>query len=400
MAEPDPNIRLQLRRHEDRRIRRGHHWVYSNEIDIQATPLKAFAPGQQAVLVDARGAPLGRVYVNPGTLICARLLDRDADAVCDRAWVLRRLQRALGFRQRIYQHDYYRLVYGDSDGLPGLVVDRYGEYLVVQSNTAGVDALQNTLLDALEELLSPRGILLRNDTSVRQLEGLASIVEVVRGEFPERIEVLENGVRFLIDPAGGQKTGWFYDQRDNRQRLAALVPGQRVLDVFSYVGAWGVQSAVAGATEVVCIDSSKPAVSLLLQNAALNAVADSVRSHVGDATVLMRELIAEGTRFDIVIVDPPALIKRRKDAKQGKSAYRRLNQDAMSLLSADGLLVSASCSMHLDEASLIDVIRGAAQRAGRFVQIVGRGGQSSDHPVHPAIPETSYLKTMFCRVQG
>jgi 23S rRNA (cytosine1962-C5)-methyltransferase len=389
---------LQLRRHEERRIRQGHGWVYSNEIDTAATPLKDFAPGDQARLVAANDRPLGVVIVNPHSLICARLLAREGDSALGREFLEQRLAAALALRERLFERPFYRLAYGDSDGLPGLVIDRYGEQLVVQVGTAGMERLLPEVVEALLALLRPAGILLRNDTSVRELEQLPLYTRVAHGEVPERLELEEHGVRFRVDARTGQKTGWFYDHRPGRARLATLARGRRVLDVFSYVGAWGVQAACAGANEVCCIDSSAAALALAQENAALNGVGDRVRVRCGQAVAEMQALAAAGERFDVVVLDPPAFIKRKKDQKAGEHAYQKLNRTAIELLADDAILVSASCSMHLAEQQLLDIVRAAALQAGRTVRVLEFAGQGADHPVHPAIPETRYLKTLICHL--
>lgn len=398
MSDAGALPRLQLRRNEDRRIRHGHHWVYSNEIDTAATPLRQFAAGEQALLTAANGKPLGVAFVNPHSLICARLLDRHADAALGAEFLRERLQSALALRERLFDAPCYRMVYGDSDGLPGLIVDRYGEVLVVQVGSAGMERLEGELVAALVELLSPAGILLRNDASVREMEQLPLYTRVAWGEVPEFLELSENGVRFRASATGGQKTGWFYDHRMNRRRAAELARDRRVLDVFSYVGGWGVQAAVAGARAVTCIDSSQAALAIAAANAALNGVAGRMDFRAGNAFEELHALAQAGERYDIVVLDPPAFIKRRRDQKSGENAYHRLNREAMHLLADDAILVSASCSMHLEEAALVDIVRMAAFHAGRRVQILEIDGQGPDHPIHPAIPETRYLKSVIARV--
>lgn len=390
--------RLRLKANEERRLREGHAWVYSNEVDTAVTPLKAFAPGDQAVLEDSKGKPLGIVIVNPNTLICARLVNRDVAHPLTVSLLVHRLQIALSLRETWYPEPFYRLVYGDSDGLPGLVVDRFGDHLVVQISTAGMERVKGELVDALVKVLKPQGILLKNDGKMRQVEGLDSYVEVVFGEVPRRIALRENGVAFEAPVFDGQKTGWFYDHREARARLKGLVTGKRVLDVFSYIGGWGVQAAAFGAAEVHCVDASEKALDQVMRNAALNGVEDRVHTLQGDAFEALQALKQEGARFDVVIMDPPAFITRRKDHKAGLQAYRRANELAMRLLSRDGLLVSGSCSMHLAREELVDVLRASARHIDRTAQIVHHGHQGADHPIHPAIPETEYLKSVFARV--
>lgn len=389
---------LRLKANEERRLREGHVWIYSNEVDTTATPLKAFVPGDQVVVEDSRGKALGIAIVNPNALICARLVNRDLAHPLSVSLFVHRLQIALSLREAWFPTPHYRLVYGDSDGLPGVVVDRYGEHLVVQISTAGMERALDALLQALVKVIKPAGILLKNDGKMREVEGLASEVRVAYGDVPERLALIENGVAFEVDARGGQKTGWFYDHRDARARLAGLVDGKRVLDVFSYVGGWGVQAAAFGAAEVHCVDASAAALDQVEHNARLNGVGDRVMTLQGDAFEAMTALKQANERFDVVVLDPPAFIARRKDHKTGLQAYRRANELAMRLLSRDGLLVSASCSMHLARHELVDIIRASSRHLDRQAQILWHGHQGADHPVHPAIPETDYLKAVFARV--
>ncbi len=388
-------LNLRLKPHEDRRLRAGHLWVYSNEIDSRRTPLAAIAPGTLCRLEDSRGAALGVATVNPHALLCARLLTGRGDAVIDAEWLLRRLRAALLAREAIYAQPYYRLVYGEADGLPGLVVDRYDDVLVVQLATAGMEGLKLQVLEALQALLSPRGIWLRNDVAMRQAEGLPLYTEAV-GEVPDTIEIDEGGVRFRVPLKSGQKTGWFFDQRDNRDRLARYAAGARVLDIYSYVGAWGLRAAGYGAAAVSCIDASTTALEVVAANAALNH--RTVEILPGQALEVMQSLTQQQRRFSLVIVDPPALIKRKKDHRAGLAHYERVNRAALALLEPGGVLVSCSCSFHLDAAELQRALLRAARADGRRLAILEQGGQGPDHPVHPAIPETRYLKAFYCRV--
>jgi len=390
--------RLRLKRHEDRRLRTGHLWVFNNEIDVQATPIKGLEPGEMVLLEDHRGEFLAHAYANPASLICARVLNRDAGRPPDQAFFQQRLAQALALRERLYPGPHYRLVHGEGDYLPGLVVDRYGDQLVAQLGTAGMQRLWPQLQGALEELLAPAGILLRNDSPARELEGLASEVSVACGQVPEFLELEEGGCRFRVPAREGQKTGWFYDQRENRDQFLRYVPGGRVLDVFSYLGAWGVRAAAGGAAEVLCVDASDQALAWLGDNARLNGVHCETRGQ--DAFEALRELQREGQRFDVVVLDPPAFIKRRKDHKAGLAAYERINQLGLKLLQPGGILVTCSCSFHLSADELRQALVRALKRAGLSGQILGSGGQGPDHPVHPAIAETAYLKALVCRVPG
>jgi 23S rRNA (cytosine1962-C5)-methyltransferase len=389
---------LKLKPHEDRRLREGHLWIYSNEVDVAATPLKDFSAGEPVRVEDSKGKPLGIATVNPNTLICARLLSRDEKYPLNKSLLVHRLQVALSLREMIYPEPYYRLVYGDSDFLPGLVVDRLGDICVVQIATAGMERVKGEIVEALQQVLAPRGILFKNDGKMREVEGLASYVEVAAGEVPDEVPLVENGVKFLAPVRAGQKTGWFYDHRESRKELAKFVQGKRVLDVFSYVGGWGVQAAAFGAAEVTCVDASAFALELVARNAALNGVADKVKTLQGDAFDILASLKQSGEKFDVVMLDPPAFITRRKDHKNGLAAYRRANELAMRLVQKDGLLLSGSCSLHLAREELVDVIRASARHIDRNAQIIHHGHQGGDHPVHPSIPETEYLKAVFARI--
>ncbi len=389
---------LRLKANADRRLRAGHLWVYSNEVDTAATPLSGFAAGDQAILEAAGGKPLGIVGVSPNNLICARLLSRDLKHSLDKSLLVHRIQVALSLRERLFDQPCYRLIYGDSDLLPGLVVDRFHDHLVVQLASATMERNRDAVLEALVQVIKPRGVLWKNDSAARDAEGLERYVDTAFGVVPKWLDLEENGVKFQAPVLQGQKTGWFYDHRMNRARLAPYVKGKRVLDLFSYIGGWGVQAAVFGASEVFCVDASAFALDGVERNAALNGVAEKMTCIEGDVFEAMKELKNSEERFDVVLTDPPAFIKRKKDLKNGEAAYRRLNEAAMRLLNKDGILVSASCSMHLPEDDLQNILLGSARHLDRNIQLLERGGQGPDHPVHPAIPETRYIKSLTCRI--
>ncbi|MCU0834897.1 MAG: class I SAM-dependent rRNA methyltransferase [Chromatiaceae bacterium] len=388
---------LRLKKDQERRLLAGHCWVYSNEVDTEATPLKGLEPGQPVAIYTNRGRWLGHGYVNPHSLICARLVSRVHDRPPTQAFWVERVRSALALRERLYPRPFYRLIFGESDGLPGLVVDRYGDLLAVQITTAGMERVRADLITALEQVVRPRVILLRNDTGVRELEGLPLETLSLLGEAPETLELEEQGARFLVSPLTGQKTGWFFDQAENRARLPRFGAASRVLDVCSYIGAWGIQAAVRGAAEVICVDSSAAALDRVGENAERNGVVDRVSGLQGDAFEALRGLRDEGERFDLVILDPPAFIKRRKDEAEGTQAYRRLNRLGLELLTPGGLLVSSSCSFHMGRDAFLHTVGQAARRTERSLQVLEVGQQGPDHPVHPAIPETAYLKTLVCR---
>jgi len=387
---------LFLNPNAERRLRAGHVWIYSNEIDNARSPLKQFESGQQVAVHSANGKAVGIAYINPHTLISARLISRDHPL--DKSLLVHRINIALALRERLFAEPYYRLIYGDSDGLSGLVVDRFGDYLVVQINTAGMERVLDDIVTALCQVIKPQGILLKNDSRVRASEELPEYVKVAFGEVPEHVELIENGCRFSAPVYHGQKTGWFYDHRNARARLASYAKGRRVLDVFSYIGGWGIQAALGGASEVTLLDSSASALQLAQHNAELNGVGDKVKTLEGSAFDVLKNLHDSEERFDTIILDPPAFIPRRKDIRAGETAYRRINELAIRLLSRDGFLISASCSLHLTRDSLTDILRASARHLDRQLQILEQHGQGADHPVHPAIAETDYLKSVFCRV--
>jgi 23S rRNA (cytosine1962-C5)-methyltransferase len=389
---------LRLRKSEDRRLRSGHLWIFSNEVDIAATPLKGISPGSLALVENARGEKLGTAYVNPESLIAARILNRDSQAPIDRHFFIQRLERARALREWAYGRPYYRLVYGESDGLPGLVIDRFGDVFVLQTNTAGMERLQETVLEALDSVFSPRAVVIKNTSGLRALEGLDCYTRLASGELAGPVAIEENGARFLVDPLEGQKTGWFFDHRDNRATLARWCTGQRVLDLFAYTGAWSMPAALAGAASVACVDASTAALELAADNARLNGVAERMSFTAADVFDFLKEARAARQHYDVIVLDPPAFIKRKKDVAKGLEAYRRLNQAAIQVLAPGGLLVSASCSFHLSRESLHDVLRASARYLDRHLVFLARGGQAADHPVHPAIPETEYLKAFFCHV--
>jgi 23S rRNA (cytosine1962-C5)-methyltransferase len=387
---------LRLKHREDRRIAAGHLWIFSNEVDNDRTPLVEFGNGALCRVVGDRDRFLGFAYVNPHALICARILGRDARYPPGKSLFVHRLQVALALRERLYSTPWYRLAYGESDGLPGVVFDRYGDVVVGQIGTAGMEARKAELLAALEQVVRPGAVIWKNDGGSRELEGLPAYVEVALGEPPQHTWLEENGVRFRVPLGRGQKTGWFYDQAENRHAMLRHATGARVLDVFAYLGAWGLAAARAGAREVLCVDSSAAALALLEESATANGLAvRTLRDDAFDALAALREA---GEKFDLVIVDPPAFIKRRRDLPKGIAAYRKLNQMAMQLTARDAILVTCSCSYHLPQDELIALVQQSARHLSRFAQLVSVGGHAPDHPIHPAIPETRYLKALTFRV--
>lgn len=382
---------LYLNPRMEKRLRGGHLWVYSNEIDTHRSPLKGLEPGSVVDVCASKGYFLGRGTVNPATLIAVRLLSRQQEEI-DAAFFERRLSRALQLRQTLYPSPWYRLVHSEGDGLPGLVVDRFDDTLVIEVNTAGMQALQPIWEPVLRQLTGARELIFKQDSSGRRLEGLPTEGE---DSTPRQVAVPENGMALHCDLGGGQKTGWFYDQRPHRELFARLAQGKRVLDVFSYVGAWGLGAAAHGALSVHCVDASAPALTQLEATAA--AAGLDVQTLQGDA---LQTLIAQrdmGRQFDLIVVDPPALIKRKKDFEAGREHYARLNHVALQILAPGGLLFASSCSHHMPAETLLAMVQREASKLGRSLQLIHSGGAGPDHPVHPAMPETAYLKTFALR---
>lgn len=391
---------LRLKKNEERRIRTGHLWVYSNEVDTKITSLKSFTPGQE-VLVEAHDKTvLGLAYVNPQSLISARLISRNPEDQLNKELLTKRLHDANDLRERLYPKPFYRLAFGESDRLPGVVIDRFDKHLVIQINTAGMELKKDLIVAALLEILpSTESVLFRNDSPSRLHEGLSLEVIAGHGTPPERVLLEENDTQFYTSLWTGQKTGWFYDHRLNRSRLKEYVNNQRVLDVFSYLGGWGIQAAKYGAKEVYCLDSSAVATNSIKENAALNKVEDKVHVICDDAFDGLKKLHQAEEKFDVIILDPPAFVKKQKDLKEGSLAYQRINEAALKLLVPGGILISCSCSMHMGYDDLVQALRRASYNAKCEIQIIERGHQAPDHPVHLSIPETDYLKMVIVRKQ-
>ena len=386
---------LYLKKGEERRLRTGHPWVYDNELDVGRARLRGLPPGEPVELRDHRGEPIASAYANPHSLIAARIVSREPGVRLDRSLLAERIAAAEALRQREFEAPYYRAVFSESDALPGLIVDRYGDVAVVQITTAGMERVKDDVVALLRSEFGFRTVVLRNDSPARALEGLDAAPEVVGEPIGDTITVEEGGGVFEAAPLAGQKTGWYFDHRANRARLAARAAGKRVLDLYSYTGAWGIQCALGGAGEAHCIDSSANAIELATRNAARNGVADRVRVERADAVAALKALRSAGERFDVVVLDPPAFIRRRRDRIKGFEAYRRANGLAIQLLAPGGWLVSASCSAHLERAKHLEIIARVSHPFGLHPRVVAEGGQDRDHPMHPALPETGYLRAFF-----
>ncbi len=395
MNEPASGARhhpvVRLKPGAQRRVRGGHPWIYSNEIAGDAAT-KALPPGTVVTVAADDGQLLGTFFYNPHPLIAARLLDRAGDTPIDASFLAGRIRTATGLRERLFDEPYYRLVHAEADGLPGTVIDRFGDVLVVQVNTAGIERLTPQLLEALHETVAPASVLLRNDSAARALEGLAEDVRMARGTIDGPIELRENGVSYLADPRAGQKTGWFYDQRDNRALVARLASGARMLDAYCYIGGFALAAAAAGARSVVALDRSEPALELAAQSAARNGFADRVEFRRGDAFKSLEAMLAANEKFDIVVADPPAFVKSKKELHQGARGYRKLARLAASLVAPGGFLFIGSCSHNMPADLFGEQVRRGIGEADRSGRILARTGAAADHPLHPALPESAYLK--------
>jgi len=396
LADKLPSVLLKAG--EDRRVRSGHPWAFSNEVLMDAET-KALPAGSLVVMRAPGGQAIGVATFNPHSLIAARMLTSNPEATIDALFLGRRIANAVALRDKLIGVPYYRLIHAEADGLPSVIVDRFGDALVVQVNSAGMDALTQVLLEALEAELSPKTIVLKNDSPVRELEGLKREVTVVKGDGEGTIELIENGAKFVADLSGGQKTGWFYDQRDNRRFVASLAKDANVLDTYCYSGGFGVLAAKEGAKAVTCIDRSAAALDPAREAAKLNGVDKIVsfeKSEVFDALEKLGGTHAR--KFDVVICDPPAFVKSRKDIKVGVQGYRKLVRLAAPLVSRGGFLFVASCSHLVDPPVFADQVRRGLRDVERNARILRTSGAALDHPVHPGLPETAYLKALTLQI--
>lgn len=387
-----------LKKNEDRRIRAGHPWIFSNEINTTATPLKSFTAGQTVAVLAHDKTPLGVAYINPHSLIAGRIFSRQVGQELDLDFFKHKIAQALAIREQLFDQPYYRLIFSEADALPGLIVDRFDKHLVAQINTAGMALKQELIKQALTAVLPETlSILLRNDSPIREYEGLPQEVTPLLGEPPKEVTLTENGTQFIAPLWEGQKTGWFYDHRMNRLRLKDYVASKNVLDVFSYLGGWGVQAAAFGAKQVDCIEVSQTASDYIKRNAALNNTGDRVNVITSDAFEALKKLQQSGKRYDVIVLDPPAFVKRAKDKKEGLLAYQRANELAIKLLAPGGILFSCSCSMHATHEDFAQMFPRLSYRTQSTLQLLERGHQGPDHPIHIAIPETDYLKAYILR---
>jgi 23S rRNA (cytosine1962-C5)-methyltransferase len=381
-----------LRSKEGRRVKAGAPWAFSNEIVMDARA-KALPPGSLVTLAEADGTPLGRGYFNPKSLIAVRLL-AGPNAEIDTEFLAGKLKRALGIRERLLQQPFYRLVHAEGDLFPGVVIDRFGDACVVQITTAGMELLTDALLAVLDRVVAPASVILRNDSPSRALEGLDTHVRVVKGEAGSRLTVEENGVRYFADPVSGQKSGWYYDQRNNRRFVAGLAKGKRVLDTYCYTGGFSILAAVKGAAHVLGLDSSAAALELAAEAAVANGVGAICTFKRTDVLGALEKFALEGEVFEVVIADPPPFVPSRKDVEAGARAYRKLARLAAGVVAPNGFLMLASCSHNISPERFATECALGIVRAGRTARLIREAGAGPDHPIHPMLPETAYLKTL------
>jgi 23S rRNA (cytosine1962-C5)-methyltransferase len=386
---------LILRAGRDKRVRAGHTWVYQGEIGVIGLEVKS---GDLVEVLDNRGRLMGIGYYSQASQIAVRFLSRERETI-DAAFFRRRLQQALAYRQRLKPGaSCYRLVYGEGDLLPGLVVDRFEDYLVVQFLTVGMEVNRELITALLVEMVQPAGIIERSDQPVRKLEDLPERAGLIYGACPENVVIRDNGLQFNVNLLEGQKTGYFLDQSANRRATAAFAPGRRVLDCFCHVGSFAVHVAAAGARSVEGVDISDTAIEQAGQNAALNGVNAVCHFKTANAFDFLREQTALKSTYDMVILDPPAFTKSKQTVDSAIRGYKEINLRGLKLLSSGGILVTCSCSHHINAELFWEVVTAAAVDAKKQIRLLERRTQDVDHPILAGVPETEYLKCLIFEV--
>ena len=380
---------IKLKKNEEKRILNGHPWVFSNEIENFSSQIE---PGTIVDIEDYKGRFIGRGYFNPRSLISVRLFTTKRENI-DEAFFKKRIADAYEYRKNIFPSETsYRMVYSEGDFLPGLIIDKYENIMVIQSLTAGIEKQLNDICNILIEEFKPEAIIAKNDTAIRELEGLKLETKILYGKTPEITAIERNGLKFEVDVISGQKTGFFFDQCENYLRLADIVKGKDVLDCFCYIGGWSLHAARYGAKSVNGIDSSEKAISTAKENASLNGLADKCNFEIADVFEKLRGLNKEGKKFDVVILDPPAFAKSRAKIASAIKGYKEINLQAMQLLRPRGYLITCSCSHHLSQEMFFDLLNVAALDAKRAARLVELRTQARDHPMLLAVKETAYLK--------
>ena len=375
-----------------KRLLAGHLWVFSNEIYEN---VKQYSPGSLVEVFDMHDLFLGIGYINPQSLIAIRLLTREKEEIGEE-FIRRRISDAIHLRERLFgKRDAFRLFYSEGDYLPGLIVDKYANCLVVQFLTAGIEAFRDIIIETLDELMRPEIMVLRNESRMRTLEGLPPYKEVIKGDLLKLPVVREDGLLFEIDPYEGQKTGFFLDQRENRVSLKKYVSGGKGLDLFCYLGAWSMHLASTGA-EVLGVDASERAVEKAIKNAELNGLGERTGFVKDDVFAFLEEKVKSAEKsYDFIVLDPPAFVKSAGKIKEAVKAYRELNEMSMKLIKPGGMLATSSCSYHLSKEMFADMLHTAGRNAKRSLRLLEMRSQAPDHPVLLSMPETEYLKCAF-----
>ena len=401
---PPPNLQsfferraIRLLPGRDKRVRGGYPWIAARDMTMDAG-IKALPPGLVVDIADAGGRPFATVLFNPNSRIAGRVLALEPSIQLDAAFLTQRIARALKRRETLVAVPFYRLVHAEADGLPGLIVDRYGDVVVIQTNAAGIELAIPALIEALNATINPRVIVARNDSPARTLEGLPRENKILKGVLDGPVEVIENGVRYLADLMSGQKTGWFFDQRDNHAYMAGLSKGRTVLDLYTYAGGFALVCATNGAKQVTAVDRSEGSLALAAKAAALNNVGDRVAFVRVEAFAEMERLAVSGQRYGVVIADPPPFVRSHADLAAGAKGYRKMARLAAALVGPGGYLFAASCSHNIDAARFKDETERGVEAAGRTGRIVHKAGAAPDHPVHPALPESAYLKALVLQL--
>ena len=384
-----------LRKTREKRVQSGHPWIYQTEIERVDDPAGEIEPGDIVRVVNSKGVFVCKALYNPASMIALRVLTV-RDEPTDEAFFRRRIEAAWEYRKRLCDVNSCRLIFGESDYLPALIVDKFADILVVQLLCLGMDRLRDMIVRLLVDVVKPRGIYERDDVPVREREGMKQLTGLMWGEVPDRVEMVENGIRFLVDVKHGQKTGFFLDQKENRAAIAPLCPGARVLDCFCHNGTFALNAAKYGAADVLGVDISEEALEVARENAALNGL--DVRFEAHNVFDLLRQYQGEGRQFDLIVLDPPAFTKSRKMVESAKRGYKDRNLRAMKLVRDGGYLVSCSCSQHVTPDMFVDILREAAYETRRRVRIIELRSQGRDHPVLLGSDETRYLKCVIMQV--
>ena len=386
--------RLKLRPSAHKRLRGGHPWIYSNEVDMDPAT-KALTPGTIVTVTDAGGQLLATAQFNARTLISARVL-APPDTAIDQTFIAEKLKSALALRERLFDQPYYRLVHAEADGLPGLIVDRFKDTCVIQPNTAGMNALSDVIAAALAEVVGATTVILRGDSGARTLEGLEDETRALIGSSSGPVAVTENGCTFFADLVSGQKTGWFFDQRDNHAFMASLSKGAAVLDLYTHTGGFALPAARAGAKSVLGVDRSEPALALAAKGAAATGV--KVAFERAEVFPFLDAALTGKAQWDVVIADPPAFVKSKKDLKVGLQGYRKLARLGAAVTAPGGFLFMASCSHNAPLDEFTAAVARGLEDASRSGRIIRTAGAAPDHPVHPLLPESAYLKAVVLQL--